>query len=304
MEKSLTFYSSGKLLISGEYAVLDGAKALALPTTLGQTLEVCATSKKNIEWTSLDAHGNQWYHEVFSIKDFTPGNPKDLTSLRLSKLLKEARNHQPDFLVQSQGVQVQTRLEFNQDWGLGSSSTLVNNVAQWANVDAYLLQEKVFGGSGYDIACAQTQSPIVFQKGEKRPLVKEVNFWPDFHKNLFFVYLNQKQNSRLAISQHYKGSSSSQIDTINELTDAFLGARTVNDFQKTMNHHENCIGKLIGHTPVQQKLFSDYHGVVKSLGAWGGDFVLACGPTNSADYFMEKGFTTILPFRKIISLGS
>ena len=75
-------------------------------------------------------------------------------------------------------------------------------------------------------------------------------------------------------------------------------------FQKTMNHHENCIGKLIGHTPVQQKLFSDYHGVVKSLGAWGGDFVLACGPTNSADYFMKKGHTTIISFGKIISRGS
>ena len=304
MEKSLTFYSSGKLLISGEYAVLDGAKALALPTTLGQKLEVYATSKKNIEWTALDAHGKQWYHEVFSIKDFTPANPKDPTSQRLSQLLREARNHQPDFLMQSHGVHVKTKLGFDRDWGLGSSSTLVNNIAQWANVDAYLLQEKVFGGSGYDIASAQKKSPIVFQKIKDRPLVEEVDFWPDFHKNLFFVYLNQKQNSRLAISHHYKGSSSSQIDKINQLTEAFLDAKTMGDFQNTMDHHENCIGKLIGHAPVQQKLFSDYHGVVKSLGAWGGDFVLACGPTNSADYFMEKGYTTIISFGKIISRGS
>jgi len=292
------------LLISGEYAVLDGAKALALPTTLGQTLEVCATSKNNIEWTAHDTNKNQWYHEVFSIQDFTPGNPKDLTSQRLSQLLTEARAHQPGFLIQSHGVYVKTKLGFDRNWGLGSSSTLVNNIAQWANVDAYLLQEKVFGGSGYDIACAQTQSPIVFQKSEKRPLVKEVNFWPDFHKNLFFVYLNQKQNSRLAISHHYKGSSSSQIDAINQLTEAFLDAKTMGDFQNTMDRHENCIGKLIGHTPVQQKLFTDYQGVVKSLGAWGGDFVLACGPTNSAEYFMEKGFTTIISFGKIISRGS
>jgi mevalonate kinase len=292
------------LLISGEYAVLDGAKALALPTTLGQTLEVCATSKKNIEWTALDAHGNQWYHEVFSIKDFTPVNPKDLTSQRLSQLLTEARKDQPDFLMQSHGVHVKTKLGFDRDWGLGSSSTLVNNVAQWANVDAYLLQEKVFGGSGYDIACAQKKSPIVFQKTKDRPLVEEVDFWPNFHKNLFFIHLNQKQNSRLAIRNHYKGSSPFQIETINELTDAFLSAKSLDDFQKTMDNHENCIGNLIGHTPVHQKLFSDYQGSIKSLGAWGGDFVLACGPTNSADYFMEKGFTTILPFGKIISRGS
>jgi mevalonate kinase len=42
-----TFYSHGKLLISSEYAVLDGAQALALPTKFGQTLKVESTSKKN-----------------------------------------------------------------------------------------------------------------------------------------------------------------------------------------------------------------------------------------------------------------
>jgi len=31
-----SFYSNGKLLITGEYLVLDGAKALALPTKYGQ----------------------------------------------------------------------------------------------------------------------------------------------------------------------------------------------------------------------------------------------------------------------------
>jgi mevalonate kinase len=36
----LDFYSHGKLLITSEYAVLDGAKALALPTRLGQKLSV------------------------------------------------------------------------------------------------------------------------------------------------------------------------------------------------------------------------------------------------------------------------
>jgi mevalonate kinase len=304
MEKTLTFYSSGKLLITGEYAVIDGAKALALPTTLGQSLEVLATSKNKIEWTALETNGNQWYHEVFSIKDFTPASPKNPISQRLSQLLREARNHQPDFLMQSQGVHVKTQLEFEREWGLGSSSTLVNNIAQWANIDAYLLQKKVFGGSGYDIACAKKQSPILFQRIAGNPVVKDVAFWPDFYENLFFIHLNQKQNSRLAISKHYNGSSSSQISAINQLTEAFLSAKTLNDFQKNMVDHENIISKLTGHAPVQQKLFSDYDGVVKSLGAWGGDFVLACGPKESPDYFKQKGYTTILPFDKIISRES
>jgi hypothetical protein len=35
-----TFYSNGKLLITGEYLILDGAKGLALPTKMGQNLSV------------------------------------------------------------------------------------------------------------------------------------------------------------------------------------------------------------------------------------------------------------------------
>ena len=35
-----TFYSNGKLLITGEYLVLDGAKAFALPTKFGQKLTI------------------------------------------------------------------------------------------------------------------------------------------------------------------------------------------------------------------------------------------------------------------------
>ena len=34
------FRSNGKLLVSAEYLVLDGAEALAFPTRLGQTLSV------------------------------------------------------------------------------------------------------------------------------------------------------------------------------------------------------------------------------------------------------------------------
>ena len=34
------FYSHGKLLLTGEYLVLDGALALAVPCKLGQSLTV------------------------------------------------------------------------------------------------------------------------------------------------------------------------------------------------------------------------------------------------------------------------
>ncbi len=304
MEKILSFYSSGKLLLSGEYAVLSGAKALALPTQQGQRMEVSSTEETDLRWNAVDVNGNVWFSDVFSLNDFTPKKSENPVSKRLAKLLKVARNLQPHFLLGTKGVEVVTRLEFDADWGLGSSSTLVNNVAQWAQVDAYVLQEQVFGGSGYDIGCAQTTSPILFQRSGNRPVVERVAFWPDFHRNLFFVYLNQKQDSRLAIDQHYSGASDAQIASISKLTETLLQANHLEDFQQAMRAHEEHIGKLIGHTPVHQRLFPDYEGAIKSLGAWGGDFVLACGSDHSPDYFLEKGYATVLPFEKIISRGS
>ena len=40
MNDKKTFYSNGKLLITGEYLVLDGARSLAIPTKFGQFLIV------------------------------------------------------------------------------------------------------------------------------------------------------------------------------------------------------------------------------------------------------------------------
>ena len=64
-----TFYSNGKLLITGEYVVLDGAKAFALPTKFGQNLVIEENSSKTIQWTSFDSDGSIWFESEFSIED-------------------------------------------------------------------------------------------------------------------------------------------------------------------------------------------------------------------------------------------
>ena len=56
-----TFYSNGKLLITGEYVVLDGAKALALPTKFGQSLVVKPGINHQIKWTSFDSDESVWF---------------------------------------------------------------------------------------------------------------------------------------------------------------------------------------------------------------------------------------------------
>ena len=61
------FYSHGKLLISAEYAVLDGALALALPTKFGQYLHIESTIENTIIWKSISSKGIVWFEAEFKI---------------------------------------------------------------------------------------------------------------------------------------------------------------------------------------------------------------------------------------------
>ena len=51
---------------------------------------------------------------------------------------------------------------------------------------------------------------------------------------------------------------------------------------------------------IKESLFPDFDGVIKSLGAWGGDFVLVIARENPTDYFKEKGFETIVSYQDMI----
>ena len=51
---------------------------------------------------------------------------------------------------------------------------------------------------------------------------------------------------------------------------------------------------------VKEKHFSDFKGVIKSLGAWGGDFVMVLSKQNPKEYFIAKGFETILTYEEMV----
>ena len=50
-----TYQSNGKLLLTGEYVVLDGALSLAVPTKFGQSMHVENIDQPKIIWKSLVA---------------------------------------------------------------------------------------------------------------------------------------------------------------------------------------------------------------------------------------------------------
>lgn len=298
------FYSNGKLLLTGEYVVLDGAKSLAIPTIYGQSLEVTSIDTEQLIWESFDAQGTIWYSKVFFFDELynDSSSYENEISQTLYKLLREARRLNSDFLATKNGVHIKTYLTFPRNWGLGSSSTLIHNIALWANVNPYTLLWNAFKGSGYDIACAKHNTPITYQLQNKKPIVNEVPFAPSFSEQLYFVYLNTKQNSRKAISNYNnkKGSISNETTIINAITSEIISCQSIIDFELLLKEHEQIIGDIIQETPVQERLFSDYFGQTKSLGAWGGDFILATGTNDTPTYFKEKGYHTVIPFENMI----
>lgn len=297
------FYSNGKLLITGEYVVLDGALSLAVPTKYGQALEVESINESKIIWKSLNEKDDVWFEDEFLINTIDMSlAPRNEVSDRLIQILNAAKQLNSDFLNTKTGFSVTTKTNFQKNWGLGTSSTLINNIAQWANIDPYKLLENTFGGSGYDIACAQNNTPITYQLQNKKPIVKSVNFNPCFKNHLYFIHLNQKQNSREGI-KHYnsnKGNLTQIISEINAITLKMMNSNNLSDFEKLLIQHESIIASITKQKPVKKLLFNDFNGSIKSLGAWGGDFVLVTSKDNPEQYFKTKGYGTIIPFNQMV----
>ncbi|SIS42024.1 Mevalonate kinase [Zobellia uliginosa] len=299
------FYSNGKLLLTGEYAILDGACGLAVPTKFGQSLKISPNTTRELSWQSLDEKGDTWFKTTLDIdKVLNPKNRPSGESVDevLIRLLQEANQLNPDFLSESQGIEVETRLDFPRDWGLGSSSTLINNIAQWAKVDAFQLLWNAFSGSGYDIACAQNNSPILYQVKEKKPRVKPVEFNPKFLDRLFFVHLDKKQNSREGISQYRKMEFDKLrlTESVTRLTQEILKCEDLPTFKTLLERHEALLSRTLQTPTIKQQLFQDYPGTIKSLGAWGGDFVLVSGNQSTPEYFKKKGYPTTLNYTQMV----
>jgi len=306
----IKFFSHGKLLITGEYVVLDQALSLAIPTKKGQHMLIkeFEEESRTLFWKSIGDDGNAWFEQKFLIHKKTKSNNNSVicdpnaqnqneVAEMLVRILNKAISLNVDFLA-DKSYQVETRLEFDRSWGLGSSSTLICNIAKWAEVDAFELSKASFGGSGFDIAVGMMGGDVLYRS----PLLWEGYVYnPPFKERLFFVHLNKKQNSREGISNYKtKDVSSKILGAISSITEKITTCSGFNKFQKLLNEHEQIIADLIEKEPVKQILFSDYPFAIKSLGAWGGDFILACGDAQTPEYFKSKGFSTVISYQDLI----
>jgi mevalonate kinase len=280
---------------------LDGALALAVPTKKGQNLLVKEILEPKIYWKSFDEKNNIWFERIFQLPIVIRKSDPNIVQM-LKNIFLKSQYLQPDFLSKSTGFEVETHLDFPRNWGLGSSSTLINNVAQWAKVNPYQLLEQTLGGSGYDIACANNNTPIFYQLIAKQPIVTPVVFNPHFSEQLYFVYLNQKQRSSREIKAYQSTSVAFKKEIIllaSEISQLTLKVTCIEDFEILLNEHEKILANVLKRNPIQSH-FKDYFGQLKSLGAWGGDFILATGNDDTPYYFKKKGFETVISYKDMV----
>ena len=291
-------HSNGKLLITGEYLVLDGAISLALPCSYGQSLRFTSHKKNILNWISLDVNKEIWFEASFEANTFKVQKTSDDNIVKWVQKILKASSELSRSKKKLKGTII-NELEFPSNWGLGSSSTLLNNISNLYEIDPYDLHFSTTNGSGYDIACASYNTSLTYQIINNKPIVNPVDWNPNYKNEIIFIYLNNKQKSNLEIKRYNKLKKNLDlVNQISNITKKIIKSKSITEFEKLIDQHELIISELIQTKTVKEKYFSDYNGSIKSLGAWGGDFILAT--RNNKNYFLEKGFNTVFTFSELI----
>lgn len=300
--KEQYFFSHGKLLLTAEYFVLDGAKALAIPTKLGQDFSVktLEDNLSTIHWKTY-REGSLWLEAIIDYRTMSvvKANLVDAANfiLKIFKTLKELQS--PIFNTNS--YELSCNVQFPENFGLGSSSTLMTNVANWAQVDAYELNDKALGGSGYDIAVAKKGHPLFYTRLKDHKIVERIHFNPSFKEDLLFIHLNKKQDSREGISMYRSlPKDNALIQEFSTLTDEVAKVQDLGKFSLLMMQHEELMSNFLKIQTVKEKYFSDAPVFFKSLGAWGGDFILTTKFSDYKSYFRHKGFSNFYQYEDLI----
>jgi mevalonate kinase len=299
------FHSNGKFLLTGEYLVTQGAKSLVMPLRPGQSLSV-ENEKHEIsgfKWIST-IKNNPWF-EAFYDQNL---NIRKTTDFAIAERLKGWLIHAKNLSNRDDSVLldkiIRTNIEFDINWGLGSSSSLISNIAYLFDIDSFTLAFQTTNGSGYDVAAARNNKIFLYQLKKHQPVTKPVEFNPWFKKQMRFVFLGKKQNSSKSLEFFYKQNiQQKDIDAVSDLTESFIATSDLSTAIHNLKEHNSVIKKYLQQPSPGEIFFRDFEGIIKPLGAWGGDFALAITEKNNPymkNYFDKKGFPVQFDFDSII----
>ncbi len=281
-------------MLFGEYLVLKGADCLAFPLKFGQILTIQKANQ--LRWESYSKHG-LWFNVSMdsNFKVIETNNIK--VAEILQQLFLVIRRERPELDFQQF---FKAEANFELDWGLGSSSTLISLLSQWSAVDAQQLLEVSFGGSGYDVACAESKRPIVFANNQ---IKQEIQLSKSITDKLLFIYLGNKQNSKKEVQRFEEiDVHSDDIYAMNSIIEKAIKTDKIDVFEQLLNNSNALIAQLIKMPMLKPRLFKDYPYSIKYLGAWGGDFFLATfrNLEMAKSYFKQKGYNTMFTYNELI----
>ncbi len=307
MKGALDFHANGKLLITGEYLVLVGAMALALPLRFGQKLHVTKTEQRIIDWESSTPAG-QWFTGKFDADTFQAISVDKVNIAdELIRVLSAARKLNPDFLKGESGCRITTLANYPIEWGLGSSSSLCHLIAGWACVNALDLHSLISNGSGYDVACAGQSDMIYFQLNDGKPEITPAYAGKALYENTYFVYLGNKQDTEREVVTFLENSNYSinDVEKVSRLSSLICHAGSYDELFGLVEEHESILCRILKREPIARR-FPSFPGTAKSLGAWGGDFAMFVSgnePDEVINILHRQGFSEVFKYIDIKALS-
>lgn len=304
----MKFQSNGKLLITGEYLILKGADSLAVPLNFHQSMQIENSEIPGLSWTSKE-NGNPWFHAIFntSSSEITKSNDEK-TARGLISILQAALHLNPNFKSKLKNSAVISDMDFERQWGFGSSSSLISNIAWWAEVDPFELHKKVSGGSGYDVVTSRAEGPVIFTRNGEKYTLSNAEFSPSFKNDIYFVFLGTKQDSAQSVL-HFnqkKKAFRTEVEQVSQITRHLKKSLSLEDFEYYIKEHEQIIASVLKQRTIKESIFKNLQGEAKSLGAWGGDFAMLTwqyGKDRLLKELKKINLNTVFTFDELIKHG-
>lgn len=298
------FSAPGKIMLSGEYAVLSGAKAILLPTKFRQYITARKNPSDHISWKSF--YQNDCFFEgkySWNEERFIKTNDPD-KALYIQRLLRACTSLKSDIL--NSVSEIETHLDFSPEWGMGSSASLIVNLSRIFNLNPLTINIMVSRGSGADINCSLADAPISFSKAKGNYQSKPLKLNLPFRDKLWFIYLGKKQKTETEVLRSLKTIffPKHELAEIDALSETIISTSSLDEFESAVHRHETLISQHIRIPTLQQSLFSDFEGIVKSLGAWGGDMALVTWKGDEQffrNYLSTKNIGTFFHFNQLIN---
>lgn len=277
---------------------------LAVPLRWGQTLKVSENQGAEVHWISKDAKGQKWFECKLNLIDFSIDKTTDEQKAQFIRtLIKSAAQLNSDFLSKWKKYRITSELEFDPEWGLGSSSTLIANLAEWAELSPFELYFDTQEGSGYDVAAAVSDSPFLYQKSETELTFETFDWDQKLMENIFVFYLGNKQSTAAEVNEWKKNKrwNKGDINHMNTLSESLAECEDVDQAMELFREHLKMMEKILDQRAFEGR-YADFEGVMKPMGAWGGDFGLALSPDPeyTMKYLNKQGLAHVFRLSEIV----